>query len=142
MKSVTVAAGILWDKGRCLAARRPSGKPQAGFWEFPGGKAEPGERPEDALVRELREELGVTVRAFRFWKEVCHDYASGSQGDGRPLRVRLFFFHVTKFEGVPASFEGHELRWVAPRAALSLDFLEADRPLVAELASLAPGFFF
>lgn len=136
VKVVTVAAGILWDQGRYLAARRPKGKPGAGFWEFPGGKAEPGETPEEALIRELREELGIEVRTFHFWKSVEHEYPAAVRDNRRePLRVRLFFFHVTEFDGTPVSVEGHELLWTAPRSALSLEFLEADRALVAELAN-------
>lgn len=143
MKEITVAAGILWDNGRCLAARRPAGKPSAGFWEFPGGKIESGETPECALVRELHEELGVTVRAFHFWKEVSHEYpAAPCNSRNDQLRVRLFFFHVTEFDGVPESVEGHELLWTTPHALLSLEFLEADRELVAELASMPSVFPF
>ena len=136
VKEVPVAAGILWDNGRCLAARRPAGKPGAGFWEFPGGKIESGETPEHALIRELHEELVIAVRAFHFWKEVSHEYpAAPCNNRNKPLRVRVFFFHVTKFDGIPKSVEGHELLWTPPHALLSLEFLEADRELVAELAS-------
>lgn len=136
MKCVTVAAGVLWDKEYCLVARRPVGKPGAGYWEFPGGKVESGETPEEALVRELREELGVVVRRFHFWKEVDHKYLPNIRDNREEtLRVRIFFFHVTEFDGTPKAAEGHELRWITPRAAASLDFLEADKELVAELAT-------
>ena len=75
MISIVVAGGIIWQDDHLLAALRPQGKPMAGYWEFPGGKLEPGETAEQALCRELREELGISVRACRLWQIVEHDYA-------------------------------------------------------------------
>ena len=66
MTSIVVAGGIIWQDDHLLAALRPQGKPMAGYWEFPGGKLEPGETAEQALCRELREELGISVRACRW----------------------------------------------------------------------------
>ena len=124
-----MAAGILWRQGRCLAVSRPEGKPHAGRWEFPGGKLERGESPAQALRRELAEELGIRVRALHFWRVVEHTYAA------KQLHVRLHFFHVTDFAGEPAPQEGQQLCWTVPQEALRLDFLEADVPLVRELAA-------
>ncbi len=124
---VDVAAGILWRQGRLLAARRPEGKPLAGFWELPGGKLEPGESPAQALARELAEELGVTARAARFWRGTEHAYPE------RGLRVRLHFFHVTDFSGEPAAREGQALAWVTPAEAAGLDFLPADADMLGAL---------
>ena len=73
MTSIVVAGGIIWQDDHLLAALRPQGKPMAGYWEFPGGKLEPGETAEQALCRELREELGISVRACRLWQIVEHD---------------------------------------------------------------------
>ena len=84
---IEVVGGILWRGGSFLAAQRPEGHPQAGFWEFPGGKVEPGESLEAALARELAEELSLSVRNPRLWRTVEHDY------DFRA--VRLHFFHIT-----------------------------------------------
>jgi 8-oxo-dGTP diphosphatase len=128
MKTVDVVAGILWRGGRFLAVERPQGRPRAGFWEFPGGKIEQGETPEQALARELKEELGVDVRDFCFWRSVEHAYED--------LAVRLRFFHVTGFAGEPQGLEGHRLAWLRCDEALRLRFLEADRPLVADLATI------
>ncbi len=125
---IDVVAGILWRGGRYLAVERPEGKAMAGFWEFPGGKVEPGETPEDALVRELGEELAVTPLTLEFWKEKIHVYEQ--------LTVRLFFFHIRKFNGSPTALEGQSMAWLHPRAASDTPFLEADRDIVDELAVL------
>ena len=121
MISIVVAGGIIWQDDHLLAALRPQGKPMAGYWEFPGGKLEPGETAEQALCRELREELGISVRACRLWQIVEHDYAE------RDLHVQLHFFHVTAFDGTPCARERQELRWVP-----------ADADLVASLPDRAP----
>lgn len=131
-KEIHVAAGVLWRGGRVLCCRRPEGRPMAGFWEFPGGKLEPGETPEDALCRELFEELGVRVTALVFWRRLDHDYAE------RGLRVHLYFFHVTAFAGEPAAKEGQGLVWQPWERAWELDFLGADADIVRELAPPAP----
>lgn len=128
-----VVAGILWRNGRYLAVQRPAGKLHAGFWEFPGGKQEDGETLEAALVRELREELAITALDYQFWCAKEHIYP------GPPQRhVRLYFFHVTAFDGTPLPNEGQALQWVTPASARSLPFLEADRKLVETLASSVP----
>ena len=132
-KVVDVAVGVLIrEDGRVLLASRPEGKPWAGYWEFPGGKLEPGETAEQALCRELREELGISVRACRLWQIVEHDYAE------RDLHVQLHFFHVTAFDGTPCARERQELRWVTPAQARDLPFLPADADLVASLPDRAP----
>lgn len=86
MQHIEVAAGIIWRGKRFLASQRLSDKPLEGYWEFPGGKLEAGESPEDALKRELAEELGVGVRQVVFWKSLDHEYVE------RGFSVRLYFF--------------------------------------------------
>ena len=130
---VEVAAGILWREGRFLAAQRPKGKPHPGFWELPGGKIETGESAEAALDRELSEELGVSPRESRFWRVGEHAYPE------RGIRVRLHFFHVTKFDGEPAPREGQLLAWVTPGEAGALPFLPADADVVREIREPAPA---
>lgn len=121
---IDVVAGILWREGRYLAVDRPSGE-WAGWWEFPGGKIEEGESADDALVRELQEELGVSVHGFEFWRELRHDYEHVS--------VRLFFYHVTGFRGEPEGLEGQNLRWLFPHEYDRVRFLPADTDIVLAL---------
>ena len=127
MTTLDVVAGILWRNGRCLAVQRPEGKPHAGQWEFPGGKIEAGETPEQALIRELREELSVEARQLRFWTSREHTYTEPAR------HVRLHFFHVDDFRGEARPNEGQTLRWLRPEEAPALPFLEADKALVQEL---------
>ncbi|MCG8530157.1 MAG: (deoxy)nucleoside triphosphate pyrophosphohydrolase [Desulfovibrionales bacterium] len=124
-RAITVVAGIVWQNDTYLAARRPDDAPFGGFWEFPGGKIEPDETPEHALVREFQEEMDITPTDCTFWQTVTHDYAE--------LSVTLHFFHITRFEGTVFAKEGHTVQWVTPSEALSLTFLEADIPVVQQL---------
>jgi 8-oxo-dGTP diphosphatase len=122
---LTVVAGILWQNGRYLAVERPAGKILAGYWEFPGGKAHPGESLENALIRELQEELDVTPQNFSFWREKSVVSA------GRPLT--LHFFHVHAFTGTPTPKENQNMRWTGPDEMNPDLFLEADRDIVLAL---------
>ncbi|EPR42674.1 NUDIX hydrolase [Desulfovibrio sp. X2] len=129
---IDVAAGILWQDGRFLAVRRPPGTSMAGYWEFPGGKVEPGESAERALVRELDEELGVRARQMEFARVARHDYDHVS--------VRLHFFHVREVDGEPEPREGQEMAWLMPGVPCDLTFLPADEDILAEIIGLsAPG---
>jgi len=108
-----------------LIAQRPPGKWQAGRWEFPGGKIEAGESPGDAVVRELREELGVTVRATRPLGEFSHAYPDRS--------VCIGLWLVSAWEGEPRGLDGQALRWVALPQLTGCDLLEADQPMLEPL---------
>ncbi|MFI8961048.1 (deoxy)nucleoside triphosphate pyrophosphohydrolase [Streptomyces sp. NPDC053493] len=127
---VVVVAGALCDQGRLLAARRSAPAELAGRWELPGGKLEPGESPEEALVRELREELGIETEV-------------GARLPGEwPLKpgyvLRVWAARVRS--GVPEPLEDHdELRWLARHELDSVDWLDQDRPAVAEAARLLPA---
>jgi len=126
---VRVVAGILWNNGRYLAVRRPAGKHLSGWWEFPGGKVEPGESLYQGLGRELREELGITLLAAHLWRQKSHRYPD--------LHVHLWFYWVTSFQGTPWPREGQEWVWVVPGQD-EPPFLEADRHLVTELKRFGP----
>jgi 8-oxo-dGTP diphosphatase len=123
-----VVAGILWQEGRYLAVQRPPGKILAGYWEFPGGKARPGENLPEALARELHEELGVRPTRFTFWREKFVVSA------GRPLT--LHFFHIYDFAGTPQAKENQEMRWAQPDEMDPALFLEADREVVLDLRQM------
>jgi len=124
--TVHVAAGALIDdRGRVLLARRHDHAHQGGLWEFPGGKCEAGETPQAALVRELREELGIEVAACRPLIRVAHDY-----GD---RRVVLHVFRVEAWEGEPHGLEDQPLEWVVPAALVDYPMPAADRPVVTAL---------
>jgi len=130
VKVVLVSAVALLDKdNRVLLAQRPEGKSMAGLWEFPGGKIEPGETPEAALVREFQEELDITPTEWKYWQTLTHEYEE--------LIVTLLFFHITAFEGTLIPQEGHTVQWVMPHEACELDFLKADIPIVQALTTLA-----
>jgi 8-oxo-dGTP diphosphatase len=127
--SVLVVAAALYDAaGRILIAERPEGKHLAGHWEFPGGKVSEGESEADALVRELREELGIKVEAARALMRVRHDYPD--------KRVELSFWIVERFSGTPSGLEGQAFRWVAPLDLDRAGILEADQPFVEALKDL------
>ncbi|UZP67023.1 (deoxy)nucleoside triphosphate pyrophosphohydrolase [Desulfovibrio mangrovi] len=125
MKHITVVAGIVWNQGRFLAAKRPEDKPFAGFWEFPGGKIESGETPDHALVREFVEEMNITPTAWEYWREVQHEYPD--------LTVTLHFFHITDYDGTVHPLEGHEIGWFTHAEAMAMPFLEADIAIVDDL---------
>lgn len=121
---VHVSAGIICRHGLMLAAQRPDDKPYAGFWELPGGKVEANESPEEALCRELAEELGINVKEFEPLDIVDHHYWDTG------FKARLHFFRVYAFDGEPCSRENQNLRWIEPRDMAELDFLPADREIL------------
>ena len=128
---ILVVAAALYDReGRVLIAQRPAGSHQAGRWEFPGGKVAAGESEGAALVRELREELGIEVLASRPFMRLEHSYPDRS--------VELSMWIVERFAGAPRGLDGQELRWVTPAGLLHEDVLEADRPFVEALRDLPP----
>jgi 8-oxo-dGTP diphosphatase len=116
--------------GRLLVQQRPVGKPMAGLWEFPGGKIEQGETPEDALIRELREELGIDTQAACLAPAT---FASETLGDRHLL---LLLYVCRKWRGIPQPLEGGALRWVRPLDLHGLPMPPADRPLIGLLEAL------
>ncbi len=131
MKLLTVAACALVDTdGRVLLAQRPAGKPMAGLWEFPGGKVEAGERPEQTLIRELKEELGILVN------EACLaplTFASHSYPD---FHLLMPLFVCRRWEGTPMALEGQQLAWVRVNRLRDYPMPPADEPLVSHLMTL------
>lgn len=127
---LVVAVALIDPDGRVLISQRPEGKQLAGLWEFPGGKVEPGERPEAALIRELAEELGIRV------EESCLaplTFASHAYPD---LHLLMPLYICRRWEGIAISREGQALRWVRPRALADLPMPPADAPLIPPLIDL------
>ena len=131
MKIVTVAACALVDPdGRVLLAQRPEGKPMAGLWEFPGGKVEPGERPEKTLIRELHEEIGIDVSEPCLAPLTFASYAYDSFHLLMPLYV------CRRWDGTVTALEGQRLAWVRPNRLRDYPMPPADEPLVSHLMTL------
>jgi 8-oxo-dGTP diphosphatase len=123
---VDVTVGMLRRaNGAVLMSSRPSGKPYSGYWEFPGGKVEPGESPEQSLQRELQEELGVRAIELSAAWECEHVYPHA--------HVRLLFYWVTKWEGHARSLELQQLLWVYPCDAWPYPVLPATVPLLEKI---------
>jgi len=128
---MTVVAGALLDaEGRILLQRRAPGRAMTGLWEFPGGKLEEGERPEAALARELREELGIEV-AEAALSPAC--FASAPM-DGR--HMVLLLYTCTEWSGVPEPLDASALKWLRPGEMDAAEMPPADRPLIALLERL------
>ena len=125
MKSVLVSAVALIDKdGRVLLAQRPEGKSMAGLWEFPGGKVEPGETPEAALIRELHEELGIET-----WKSCLAPLTFASHSYDT-FHLLMPLFACRKWEGTPHPKEGQRLPWAHARELRNYPMPAADIPLI------------
>ena len=130
-KLVLVAACALIDvDGRVLLAQRPPGKTMAGLWEFPGGKVESGERPEDSLIRELEEELGIVVR------EACLAPLTFASHAYPEFHLLMPLFVCRRWDGMVTPREGQRLAWVRPNRLREYPMPPADEPLIAHLTAL------
>jgi 8-oxo-dGTP diphosphatase len=128
---VLVSAVALVDAdGRVLLAQRPAGKPMAGLWEFPGGKVDPGETPETALIRELAEELGIDVTASCL---AAFTFASHSYPD---FHLLMPLYVCRKWSGILVAREGQRFAWVRPTRLGDYPMPPADKPLIAMLRDL------
>ena len=136
VKLLLVAACALVDAdGRVLIARRPAGKEMAGLWEFPGGKVDPGERPELTLIRELKEELGIDVQ------EACLAPLTFASHTYEAFQLLMPLWICRKWNGEPKALEGQELAWVRPNRLRDYPMPPADEPLIPHLIDLigSPG---
>jgi len=128
-----VAVALIDVRGRVLIAQRPFDKEHGGLWEFPGGKIEPGESPEAALIRELREELGVTVAAEHL------EPLTFSSADRGTRHLLLLLYRCTAWQGEARALDAAAIRWVEAEALADFDMPPADRPFVSVLAAERGG---
>jgi len=122
---IDVTAAIIQREGQILAARRKEGSHMAGYWEFPGGKIESGETPEECLQRELREELNIESKIGPFFAESCYDYGT--------KQIRLLSYFVDYIDGIFTLNDHDEIRWLHVNQLHSLQWAPADIPLVEKL---------
>lgn len=129
---LVVAVALIDPDNRVLIAQRPEGKQLAGLWEFPGGKIEPGERPEETLIRELAEELGIIVR------EPCLAPLSFASYAYPDFHLLMPLYVCRRWEGAVMSREGQALKWVSPKRLADYPMPPADAPLIPALIDLLP----
>jgi 8-oxo-dGTP diphosphatase len=131
VRLVLVAACALIDAdGRVLLAERPAGRPMAGLWEFPGGKVEAGERPEDTLIRELKEELGIAV------EEACLAPLTFASHRYPEFHLLMPLYVCRRWAGIVTAQEGQKLAWVKPNRLRDYAMPPADLPLIPHLVTL------
>ena len=122
---VEVVAALIWDKGKFMICQRPAHKTRALLWEFVGGKVEPGETKEQALIRECREELAVTVAVDRVFMDVVHEYPD--------ITVHLTLFHASIAKGTPQKLEHNDIRWITPAQIPDYPFCPADKEILERI---------
>lgn len=127
---IVVACALIDSDNRILLAQRPQGKSMAGLWEFPGGKIEPGETPEESLVRELQEELGVSTQA------ACLAPLSFASHNYPDFHLLMPLFICRKYDGIPMPKEGQVLKWVRAKNLRDYPMPPADEPLIPVLQDL------
>lgn len=123
-----VVAALIWNGDRFLACQRPAHKKRGLLWEFVGGKVEPGETKEQALIRECFEELAVGIRVEDIFMEVVHEYPD--------LTVRLTLFNAAIVSGTPQLLEHHDIRWITTDQIDDFEFCPADKDILAKLKTI------
>ena len=122
-----VVAALIWQGEKFMICQRPAQKARGLLWEFVGGKVEPGETKEQALIRECREELAVTLTVSDVFMDVTHEYPD--------LTVHLTLFHAVIAEGEPQKLEHNDIRWITPKEIPDYDFCPADVEILKEIIS-------
>ena len=121
-----VVAALIWDKDKFMICQRPAHKARGLLWEFVGGKVESGETKEQALVRECREELAVTISVGEVFMDVTHEYPD--------LTVHLTLFNATIAEGKPQKLEHNDIKWITPSEIPNYEFCPADVEILESLS--------
>ena len=122
---VEVVAALIWDKDKFMICQRPAHKARGLLWEFVGGKVEPGETKEQALIRECREELAITISVGDVFMAVVHEYPD--------IDVHLTLFNATIAEGVPQMLEHNDIKWITPAEIPNYDFCPADVEILKKI---------
>lgn len=128
---VEVVAALIWKNGKFMICRRPAHKARGLLWEFVGGKVEPGETKEQALVRKCREELAVTVAVQDEFMSLVHEYPD--------ITIHLTVFNAYIAEGVPQLLEHNDIRWIPPKEIKNYDFCPADNKILEKIAEVYHG---
>lgn len=124
-KVVEVVAALIWDKDKFLICQRPANKERGLLWEFVGGKVEEGETKEQALIRECREELAITVEPHEVFMEVTHEYPD--------ITVHLTLFNCTILRGQPQLLEHNDMKWITPAEIPDFEFCPADVEILKKI---------
>ncbi len=122
---VEVVAALIWDKDSFMICQRPTTKSCALLWEFVGGKVEPGETKEEALIRECQEELGITLSVCDEFIDVVHEYPD--------ITVHLTLFNAVIAEGLPQKLEHNDIKWITPSKIPEYDFCPADTEILEKI---------
>lgn len=128
MEITEVVAALIWDKDKFMICQRPAHKARGLLWEFVGGKVEPGETKEQALIRECQEELAVTLTVGDVFINVAHEYPD--------LTVHLTLFNATIAEGEPQMLEHNDIKWITPSEISNYDFCPADEEILDKIKDL------
>ncbi len=123
-----VVAALIWDRNKFMVCQRPAHKARGLLWEFVGGKVEPGETKEQALIRECREELAVTAAVGEVFMDVVHEYPD--------LTVHLTLFNASIAEGIPQKLEHNDIRWITVDEIDQYEFCPADEVILGRLKAL------
>ena len=119
---IEVVAALIWDKDKFMICQRPAHKARALLWEFVGGKVEPGETKEQALIRECQEELAVTLTVDEVFMDVVHEYPD--------ITVHLTLFNATIEKGTPQKLEHNDIKWITPAEITDYIFCPADEEIL------------
>ena len=128
MNITEVVAALIWNGNTFMICQRPAHKARGLLWEFVGGKVEPGETKEQALIRECQEELAITLSVGDVFMDIIHEYPD--------ITVRLTLFNATIAEGIPQKLEHNDIKWITPAEIPNYDFCPADEEILARICEV------
>ena len=131
MTITEVVAALIWDKNKFMICQRPAHKARGLLWEFVGGKVEPGETKEQALIRECQEELAVSLSVSDVFMDVVHEYPD--------ITVHLTLFNATISDGTPQKLEHNDIKWIKPKEIPNYDFCPADEEILKKIIEVYNG---